>query len=166
MATKNLTERKAFVLTQKLQDILNAYPTINKGGCGLFAKELGMILQDKGYKVEVIILFAYRHCREDGNNFISNNQLTKLYESYYSWTHVMLLVNGKYYIDSSGVYKDFKGWLDANRVIHRHRSRPFDLGFLNEFISDDYADKWASQFDRGLMGEIKNKLKKSLEIFG
>jgi len=116
---------------------------INSGGCGLFAKLFGKKLESMGYEVEYIVLFRYNSCVSEikGNNVIKPIDIFSC-----SWTHIVLRVNGKYYIDGDGVFTSLKQ-LNGKDNVNRY---PLIINkqLLSKLLDSKYIDNWNNTFTR------------------
>jgi len=140
-------------LEKALTKLNNTYATINCGGCGHFAKELGEVLKTKGYKVKYVLLLLNKSEVEYANKCIKKNEIDILNEL--SWAHVMVKTNGKL-IDSEGIHN--------NLLVYKKRCYAVTLPelFLSTWLTPQYDHNWNSTFDRGIVPKIKKVLQKSL----
>lgn len=145
----NLTNEFRKQLVATLREINSNIYCINHGGCGVFAKELANVLISLGYDVKYSLIFYDISSVEKGNECINNKDVSGLYCS--GWNHVMLLVNGKYYIDSNGLIGK-KGFKKLSVIL--------PLNLFNEFISRKFIHLWNDSFDRRDVVKIRRRLKK------
>ena len=127
---------------------------INCGGCGFFAKYFGGKLIELGFSVKYIILTRDKSCVSDVKKYVIKNDTLGVLNS--SWTHILLFVNNKYYVDSKGVYKTLT---EINeRDLNNRYLVEINENILNDMLKPKFVLRWNSMFDRvnGVKKLIKN----------
>jgi hypothetical protein len=151
-------------LTKKIETALlrvNAeHPQINDGGCGAFARVLGRYLSEMGYQVQYKAVYRMHHSIQQGNEAVSNREYFSWF--YTSWTHIVVIVNGKI-IDSSGIYKKLYEHNNPNYA-SCYLGDPFPPEALDKILSAEYKHEWNHMFNRSTMGAIAKKLRKYLDM--
>jgi hypothetical protein len=118
---------------------------INSGGCGIFAKYFGDMLEKNGCSVEYIVLHHKKECGKDINS--ANESKDNIYNLLSaSWTHIIILVNNKYYVDGRGVYGSIKE-MDERDSRKRHNTK-ITKKVLDEMLKLKYSYSWNPVFNR------------------
>jgi len=128
---------------------------INSGGCGIFAMLFGNKLESMGYDVDYIVLFRGKNCVKEikGNNVIKPTDILSC-----SWTHIILRVNGKYYIDADGVFNRLKQM--DNKDNRKRYPLVIDRQLLSEITNIKYIGHWNNMFNRSRgIKKLKGNLK-------
>lgn len=147
MKTKDLLAKYDKVI----KDVTKKVKHVNRGGCGVFALELGKVLKENKIKFKYVMLF--RHIdNEDKDYFktLMENNMVSDFNSEASWTHIVVKV-GKKYIDGEEM-------LDKPK----HKGIPMNEDFLNNLIKQ--KSYWNSMFDRKQKPTIKKILEKHLVV--
>ncbi len=122
---------------------------VNRGGCGIFALELGNVLKQNKIKFKYVMLF--RHIEKTEKDYfkalIENNMISD-FNSEASWTHIVVKVGKKYY--------------DAEDIMDKPNRQgiPINEEFLNNFVKQ--KKYWNPMFDRKYKPTIKKILEKHL----
>ena len=117
---------------------------INCGGCGFFAKYFGEKLSDLGFNVKYIILTHDKKCVSEIKKYTKEDDTLGVL--YSSWTHILLLVNNKYYVDAKGINKNLK---EVNQRDKMNRyAVEINEKILTNMLKPDYVLRWNSVFDR------------------
>lgn len=146
MKTKDLVAKYDKVL----QDVSKNIKHINCGGCGIYALELGKVLEQQKVKFKYIMLFhrlTDTH-KKDIKEVIKNNRITEF--NYYSWTHVVIKVGRKYFDGESVCDKLNKTYL------------PISQEFLTEMVGNEKM--WNYMFNRRQTPKLRTILKKHLVV--
>jgi hypothetical protein len=142
---------KRLVMKDNMKKVLANYVDIasknvdyvNLGGCGIFAKLFGKKLETMGYEVEYIVLFRDKSCVNEikGNSVIKHTDIFSC-----SFTHVILRINSKYYIDADGVFTTLKE-LNSKDLRNRY---PLIINkqLLSKLLDSKYIDNWNNTFTR------------------
>jgi hypothetical protein len=150
-------------LETTLKKLKRTYNTINCGGCGYFAKELGDILKNKGYEVKYVLLMRMESHIEPTNKAIKQNKIDKVNEL--SWCHVMLNVEDKL-IDVDGLvrseYDEAKKVYIKNNVYSKYYGVTLPEKTLSKWLMPKYDSHWNYMFDRSIVPKIRKELQKSL----
>lgn len=152
---KQLTTDFKTKLDKVMKKIDKTYVTLNYGGCGAFAKELGDIIKKKGFEVKYLLVISRK---DEIKESIRNNNSGKI--SGFrgtSWCHIMLIVNGKL-VDSEGVF---------NRLNERFGGKKYGIklseNVLETWLGEDYYRDWNPTFNREkFIPQIKKNLEKYL----
>jgi hypothetical protein len=145
MKKKELFERYKKILKKVDKKIDN----VNRGGCGIFAFELGKQLKRQGIEFEYVMLFTTL-CKEDKSYVkdLMRNNMVRDFNFDTNWTHIVIKV-GKKYIDGEGI-----------------RSSLTDVGLpmSEEFLTNliDAEQYWNDTFDRKQRKKIEKILEKNL----
>jgi len=146
-------DKKTLIEYQRVS--VNGVKNINRGGCGVFANLFGKKLESMGYDVEYIILFRQESCVNEimGNKIIKPTDVFSC-----SWTHIVLRVNGKYYVDGDGVFTTLK---QVNSKDNRNRyPLIIDKQLLSKLINSRYINNWNNTFIRSTgIKKLKGNLK-------
>lgn len=139
-----LTTKFKVKLENTMNKLNKAYRTINHGGCGVFAKELGEVLKTKGYKVKYLLVFWNYTAL---SMYVSTNKPNSVRElNRLNWGHIMVLVDGKL-IDTDGVFNKLNEKFPIIRNGRKY-AVSLDESVLNEWLGDDYRYNWNDTFDR------------------
>lgn len=144
-------------LEKTLTKLNKTYNTINCGGCGYFAKELGSVLKTKGYEVKYVLLLSDEDEVEYANKCIKKNEINIL--NGLSWAHVMVNVEDKL-IDVEGLFD--ANFDKKNNVYKKDRYIGITLpeSLLHTWLTPKYDKNWNPYFDRGIVPKIKKELQK------
>ena len=88
-----------------VNDVANRVTRVNCGGCGVYALMLGKQLKKQNIKFDYVLLFRGRLDRKDSEfikNCVNNNDIDGI--NGYHWTHVMIKLRNKKYIDGKGIF--------------------------------------------------------------
>ena len=148
---KQLTQETIEGLSKGMDNLWYDYPLINSGGCGYIAKWIGDTFIKKGYKVKYLILNdSYSELPEIQETFkeIGNRRPLRELNDNGIWVgHVLTVIEGRYYIDTSGVVTRFTktGWCHLSKIgyaTHETISRWVrERQVWNELFMDNYHDK-------------------------
>lgn len=146
-------------LKKTLKKLNTTYNTINSGGCGYFAKELGDVLKTKGYKIKYVLLLSNEDDVDYANKSIKNNQIKIL--NGLSWAHVMVNIEDKL-IDVEGVCE--ANYDKKNEIYTKDRYVGITLPetLLHTWLTPKYDSNWNPRFDRDIVPKIRKELQKSL----
>jgi hypothetical protein len=126
---------------------------INNGGCGFFAKHFGEKLSLLGYKVKYIMLTHNKECVDDIKKSIVKRDTLGVLNS--SWTHILLLVDNKFYVDSKGIYDTLEDIND--RDCSERYEIEINLFILDNMLKPKYILRWNPVFDR--VNDLKKLIK-------
>ena len=152
-----------FRLQKTLKKLNTIYNTINYGGCGYFAKELGNVLKTKGYEVKYVLLLSNEDEVDYANKCINKNKINIL--NGLSWAHVMVNVEDKL-IDVEGLF-DVK-YDEKKKVYLRTKGYSKYYGItlpetlLHTWLTPQYDKNWNPTFDRKIVPKMRKELQKSL----
>lgn len=147
MKTKDLLAKYDKVI----KDVTKKVKHVNRGGCGVFALELGNVLKQNKIKFKYVMLF--RHIASEDKDYfktLMENNMVSDFNSEASWTHIVVKV-GKKYIDGEEM-------LDKPK----HKGIPMNEDFLNNLIKQ--KSYWNPMFDRKQKPTIKKILEKHLVV--
>jgi hypothetical protein len=99
---KKFNKNLKIVLETTLNLVTKKVPSLNNGGCGVFALLLGEKLEAMGFLVEYCYVLRYKKDNKYIDNAVYNNDVFDI--NYASWCHVVLKVNNRYFIDSGGIF--------------------------------------------------------------
>lgn len=150
--TKELTAK----INEAMGVIGSKFPNIACGGCGLFAKSLGNILEGLGVEFDYVLIHHTEYGMARGNEGINNNIVRDVIHS--SWTHVMIKVGNKY-IDNEGVFHT-KAEVLGKYSRDKYIGEPLGKNLFLRFVSPRYKSGWNDEFNRRQMGGITRNLKK------
>ena len=141
-----------------VKDITKRVNHVNRGGCGVYASLLGEELKKTKVKFEYVILFRGsidKYDNEEIENGIANNDVDTINQ--YAWTHVMIKLNNRKFIDGEGVYPSAQ--MSGKKLKHKEISEEL----LNGMLDKTYI--WNPMFKRQTeKRKIKKILEKHLEI--
>jgi hypothetical protein len=153
--SKPIQERLKYALDL----INNNYPTINSGGCGVFAVMIHDQLEKMGIKSEFHML-----CRDSETAERVMEVTDNLEFRWMNWGHVIVSV-GEYYIDSTGIYPSYDEYLNAN-----YQWVEWDYEYISGHLNKDlirlHADSthWNPTFDRELIPTIKQEFTSAVKL--
>ena len=130
-----------------INDITKKVTHVNRGGCGVFAYELGKVLKENKVKFKYVMLFRDIDDKDYVRSLIDNN-LVSDFNSDTSWSHIVVKV-GRKYIDGQEI---------MNKI--NKTALPMSEEFLTKLIKKERY--WNSLFDRTQKIKIKKILKKHL----
>jgi len=150
-------------VSETMEFIKKRYPSINSGGCGIFANDLGVILSNEGYKVEYVFVCRDSVWKEKIDIMIDNKNIDTLMSGSVDWLHILTVVNG-YVIDSEGMktYNQYHRSGIYNTNIRF--SKPFGKDILDALNSPTYAHNWNKTFDIDLVKPIQKDLQTNLVL--
>jgi len=153
----NLTKSFKTKLDKTMKKLDKLYNTINCGGCGIFASELGNVLKQKGLNVKYLLVLKYKPHVEIAQRYARENKILDLNNLH--WGHVMVLVDKKL-VDSEGVFNKLNERFKSGR---KYYGVELPEVTLNEWLTPKYESNWNRTFDRGkLVPKIKKELIKNL----
>lgn len=136
--------------------VSDKFPTINWGGCGVFAAALGKRLEQRGVKCSVVV---YSHGPAD-IDYTRSNYVRDVGNAD-EWnigdlelSHVMLCVQvkrRKYYVDGTTVSEPRTTWLHYKRAKGR-----MTVDEIEQLARR--ADNWNSSFPRWMIEELENTI--------
>jgi hypothetical protein len=156
-------------LKAKLEKTLNklkeTYKTINYGGCGYLAKELGDILKTKGCEVKYVLLLRSEDHIAPANKRIKQNRIDGL--NMLDWAHVMLNVEDKL-IDVDGLceaeYDKSKKVFIKKNTYTKYYGVELPEQTLSEWLMPEYDSHWNYAFDRKIVPKMRKVLQKNLLV--
>lgn len=142
------------LLFELFADINEKVPRLNYGGCGVFAEKLYHLLCGLGLNPKLIVIT---------DNAKGMNERVKGYDKwsfkygYASITHIVVRV-GRYYIDSTGIYKSivFVCEFHKYRETQRQVSTRLTIDVLEKWNAQPYI--WNDSFNRRHIKTIEKKL--------
>jgi phosphomannomutase len=124
---------------------------VNRGGCGIFALELGNVLKQNKIKFKYIMLF--RHIEKTEKDYfktLMENNMVRDFNSEASWTHIVVKVGRKF--------------IDGEEITNKPKREGLEMNeeFLLTLINQ--KNYWNSMFDRKQKQTIKKILEKHLVV--
>jgi len=124
---------------------------VNRGGCGIFALELGNVLKQNKIKFKYIMLF--RHIEKTEKDYfktLMENNMVRDFNSEASWTHIVVKVGRKF--------------IDGEEITNKPKREGLEMNeeFLLTLINQ--KNYWNSTFDRKQKQTIKKILEKHLVV--
>lgn len=126
-------------------EINHIIPTINSGGCGVFAEHLYRVLRDMDLNPLFVI---FTNDKVSMEKRVANSDE---YWGYASVAHIMIELDGNL-IDCEGIYDSVKD----TRYNHYQECKTLDLFTLTKWNLN--PNQWNSTFDRRHITTIENKL--------
>lgn len=144
-------KKKEFLSKYKkvIKKIDKKIDNVNRGGCGIYALELGKQLKRHGIKFEYVMLFT--HLGKEDKPYVKDlmrNNMVRDFNFDTNWTHIVIKV-GKKYIDGEEIRESLT---DVGL--------PMNEEFLNNLV--DHKGYWNDTFDRKQRPKIEKILEKNL----
>ena len=143
-----------FELSEECVKTINdEIPTINQGGCGIFAEKLYNILDKMGLNPTVVFITRYTGDWREWLGYDLNDKGVSIRNGMLDpFCHVMVKVDG-YYLDSSGIY-DRLAEHPMNCVVGSSFTPEFDLGIeaLRDILK---LDIWNDNYKKSNTRENK-----------
>jgi hypothetical protein len=155
--------KKLFNLFESLKIVGERIPSINFGGCGVFALELSKVLTEKNIKHHILFM---------GNSYINDNPcnpsnsllkkqnkpLAFLNDKNIFLAHVVVIVDNKIIIDGCGCYIEF------NEVPFSHCRLKFKIeqSVLEAMVNE--SNRWNPSYDRENNKLVQKLIKENLVI--
>jgi len=134
---------------------------INAGGCGIFAKLMAKAFISKGHKVSFVLTFGIWDDKgaKISNDAMNNNDLHTFIRT--GWRHILLKVGDKY-IDSTGVYKSKKDYIESRGIVCFSDTFPIEV--LEYMLNRKNRHRWNSMFDRAYVSPISKLITKHMQV--
>jgi hypothetical protein len=147
-------------LEPALPQVKKMFPTINWGGCGVFANLLATELDKLGVKYKIIWIGHEARHKKDIKKIFKHygGQVTlgAFNDSDIYVAHIMIKV-GRKFIDASGVHKNLNntqwGWYGLRHEITKEQLELISLS----------SEGWNSDFNRNQIPRVKKEVKKIFE---
>jgi hypothetical protein len=147
-------------LEPALPQVKKKFPSINFGGCGVFANLLANELDKLGVKYKIVWIGSHRRhkkiIKQTFNHYGGLVTLNEFNEQEVFLAHVMIKI-GKTYIDASGVYNSFKETQWSYRCVICDITKE-----QLEFITLTSIG-WNTSFNRNQIPRVEKEVKKIFE---
>ena len=144
---ERLSTKLKHEIATTLRIVDKTVPRLNYGGCGVFAILLGEHLVNFGLNIKYHYILRYKSDIKRANEAVNNRDWWGLECT--SWTHIIISINDRYYVDSTGIYKKKLDLISQHITTNPDRAK-ITIGVPKELIEVhiDNEDLWNSVFNR------------------
>jgi hypothetical protein len=144
---KRLSTKLKHEIATTLTIVDKKLPKLNHGGCGVFAILLGEHLVKFGLNIKYHYVLRYKEDIKIANEAVNNRDWWDLQCT--SWTHIVISINDRYYVDSTGIYKKKLDLISRHIVTNPNKAK-ITMGVPKELLEThiDNEDLWNDVFNR------------------